>query len=155
MPGRRLQIRARQWIVGTETALAVALLFSGGALIASWRRMEATNLGFEREGLLTFMVRPSDVKYPAPKAPALIERVLAEVSRVPGVRAASVDGCTPLATGCANTTLYIMGREQPTPSDAQGVLLHYVGPDLFRALIVPVLRGRAFTAGDRAGAPRV
>ena len=60
---------------------------------------------------MTFMVRPSDVRYPAPKAPALIDRVLAEIARVPGVQAASVDGCTPLATGCANTTLYIMGRD--------------------------------------------
>jgi putative ABC transport system permease protein len=155
MAGRRSQIGARQWIVGAETALAVALLFCGGALIASWRRMEKTDLGFERERLLTFMVRPSDVRYPAPKAPAFIERVLAEVSRVPGVQAASVDGCTPLATGCANTTLYIMGRDQPAPKDAPGVLRHYVGPDHFRALNVPVLRGRTFNAGDRAGAPRV
>jgi len=155
MAGRRSQIGARQWIVGAETALAVALLFCGGALIASWRRMETTDLGFEREHLLTFMVRPSDVRYPAPKAPAFIERVLAEVSRVPGVQAASVDGCTPLATGCANTTLYIMGRDQPAPKDAPGVLRHYVGPDHFRALNVPVLRGRTFNTGDRAGAPRV
>jgi hypothetical protein len=44
--GRRSQIGARQWIVGAETALAVALLFCGGALIASWRRMETTDLGF-------------------------------------------------------------------------------------------------------------
>ncbi len=153
--GRRSQIGARQWIVGAETALAVALLFCGGALIASWRRMETTNLGFERTHLLTFMVRPSDVRYPAPKAPAFIERVLAEVARVPGVQAASVDGCTPLATGCANTTLYIIGREQPARSDAPAVLRHYVGPDHFRALDVPVLRGRPFNSGDRAGTPRV
>ena len=153
--GRRSQIGSRQWIVGTETALAVALLFCGGALVASWKRMEATDLGFDRTHLLTFMVRPSDVRYPAPKAPAFIERVLAEVSRVPGVQAASVDGCTPLATGCANTTLYIMGRDQAKPNDAPGVLRHYVGPDHFRALNVPLLRGRIFNAGDRAGSPRV
>ena len=153
--GRRSQIGARQWIVGAETALAAALLFCGGALIASWRRMETTDLGFERTHLLTFMVRPSDVRYPAPKAPAFIDRVLAEVTRVPGVQAASVDGCTPLATGCANTTLYIVGREQPARSDAPGVLRHYVGPDHFRALDVPVLRGRTFNTGDRAGSPRV
>jgi hypothetical protein len=61
--------------------------------------METTTSAFEREHLLTFMVRPSDVRYPAPKAPAFIERVLAEVSRVPGVQAASVDGCTAAGDG--------------------------------------------------------
>jgi putative ABC transport system permease protein len=146
---------ARQWIVAVETALAVALLFGGGSLIASWRRMELTNLGFERSHLLTFVIRPSEVQYPAPKAPAFIERVLSEVARVPGVQAATVDGCTPIATGCANSTLYIMGRVQPRPAEAPGVLRHYVGPDHFRVLGVPVLRGRAFTPADRAGSAHV
>jgi predicted permease len=145
----------RQWIVGGETALAVALLFSGGALIASWRRMESTELGFDRSRLMTFMIRPSEVRYPAPKAPALVDRVLAEIARVPGVEAASVDGCTPLTTGCANTTLFIAGREPARREDAPPILRHYVGPDHFKTLNIPVLRGRAFTAHDRAGAPRV
>jgi hypothetical protein len=48
-----------------------------------------------------------------------------------------------------------VGRDQPAAKDAPGVLRHYVGPDHFRALDVPLLRGRTFTAGDRAGAPRV
>ena len=145
----------RQWIVGVETALAVTLLFCGGALIASWRRMDSTELGFDRSRLMTFMIRPSDVQYPAAKAPALVDKVLGEIARVPGVEAASVDGCTPLTTGCANTRLYIMGRVQPKPEDAPGVLRHYVGPDHFRALDVPLIRGRIFNVDDRAGAPRV
>ena len=87
----------------------------------------------------------------APKAPALRRRVLAEIERVPGVEAASVDGCAPVGTGCANTTLYMMGRPQPRPDEAPGVLRHYVGPDHFRTLGVPVLRGRVFDERDRAG----
>jgi predicted permease len=105
--------------------------------------------------LLTFLIRPSDVTYPAPKAPALIERVLAEIERLPGVEAASVDGCAPVGTGCANTTLYIMGRPTPQASDAPPVLRHYIGPDHFRALGVRLIRGRVFSPADRAGAPRV
>src|SRR5207253_86450 len=74
---------------------------------------------------------------------------------VPGVEAASVDGCTPLATGCANSTLRVVGRPDPRPSEAPGVLRHYIAPDHFRVLRVPLLRGRLFTLGDRAGSPRV
>ena len=155
--GRHLRFggEARQWIVGGETALAVALLFCGGALLASWRRLDSTELGFDRSQLMTFMIRPSEVRYPTTKAPALIDKVLAEIARVPGVEAATVDGCTPVATGCASSTLYVMGRVQSKPEDAPGVLRHYVGPDHFRTLDVPLVRGRTFNANDRAGAPRV
>jgi putative ABC transport system permease protein len=149
------RITPRQLIVGGEAALAVVLLSCAGLLVASWRRLDATDAGFDRAHLLTFLIRPSDVTYPAPKAPALIERVLAEIERLPGVEAASVDGCAPVGTGCANTTLYIMGRPTPQAGDAPPVLRHYIGPDHFRALGVRLIRGRVFSPADRAGAPRV
>ena len=146
---------ARQFIVGLETALAVVLLFGGGLLLAGWRRLSAVDVGFDRTHLLTFLIRASEVQYPPQKAPALIDRVLAEIERVPDVEAASVDGCAPVGSGCANSTLYIMGRPQPAPGTAPGVLRHYVGPHHFQTLKVPVIRGRVFDSGDRAGGRRV
>jgi predicted permease len=153
--GRRARFGSRAWIVAIETALAVTLLFSGGALIASWQRMEATDLGFDRSQLMTFSIRPSEAVYPAPKAPALIDRILAAIVEIPGVEAATVDGCTPLATGCASSTLHIMGREETPGVAAPGVLRHYIADDHFRVLKVPLIRGRLFNSGDRAGSPRV
>jgi predicted permease len=151
----RVRIAPRQLIVAAEASLAVLLLSCAGLLIANWQRLDAVDLGFNRAHLLTFMIRPSEVIYPAPKAPALIERVLAEIERLPGVEAASVDGCAPVATGCANSTLYVVGRPAPKPEDAPPVLRHYVGPHHFAALGVPLFRGRVFSTADRAGAPRV
>lgn len=151
--GRRFD--PRRAIVGAEAALALILLVSGGLLAASWRRLVATETGFDRTNILTFLVRPSEVKYPLEKAPALHDALLAEIERLPGVIAASVDGCAPLGTGCATTSLYIVGRPVPARGEAPGVLRHYVGPNHFRTLAVPVVRGRVFDGRDRAGAPRV
>jgi putative ABC transport system permease protein len=151
----RARVGSRAWIVAIETALAVTLLFSGGSLIASWQRMEATDLGFDRTQLLTFSIRPSEAVYPAPKAPALIDRLLSAITEIPGVESATVDGCTPLATGCANSSLHIMGRDEGPGFVAPGVLRHYIAPDHFKVLKVPLIRGRLFDSGDRAGTPRV
>jgi putative ABC transport system permease protein len=151
----RLRITPRQLIVGVEAALAVLLLSCAGLLIASWRRLDATDVGFDRTHMLTFLIRPSEVIYPVAKAPALIERVLAEIERVPGVEAASVDGCAPVGTGCASTTLYIADRPATKPDEAPPVLRHYIGPHHFAALGVPLLRGRLFSPADGVGAPRV
>jgi putative ABC transport system permease protein len=145
----------RRIIVGSETALAVMLLAGGGLLAASWHRLATTDVGFDRSHLLTFLVRPSEVAYPPPKAPVLLARVLDAIERIPGVDAASVDGCSPVGTGCASSTLYVLGRPEPARDAAPGVLRHYVGPHHFTALRVPLLRGRVFDDRDRAGSPRV
>jgi putative ABC transport system permease protein len=80
--------------------------------------------------------------------------MLEAVSRVPGVQSATVDGGAPLS-GTASSTLYIEGQPPPPPGQAPGVLRHYVGPDHFRTLGIPLIRGRGFTPSDEAGAPRV
>jgi putative ABC transport system permease protein len=145
----------RQFLVAFETTIATALLFAGGLLALSWSRLENTDVGFDRSHLLTFWIRPSEIRYPVAKAPALIDRVLDEIRALPNVEAATVDGCAPVGPGCASSTLYVMGRPMPNRGEAPGVLRHYVAPDHFRTLGVPLLRGRVFEQTDRAGSPRV
>jgi len=153
--GTRRRLDPRRLIVGVETGLAMVLLVAGGLLAASWQRLATANVGFDRSHLLTFLIRPSEVKYPPTKAPDLLTSLLDEIHRLPEVVAASVDGCAPVGTGCASTTLYVMGRPVPAPGEAPGVLRHYVGPNHFRTLAVPLLRGRLFDTHDRAGSPHV
>ena len=150
---RRLTMRSA--IVGLETALALMLLVAGGLMVESYRRLRSAPLGFEPRNVLTFWIMPPEATYPPERAPAFIDRLLGEIERVPGVVAASVDGCTPVSTGCANSTLYVIGRPQPRPEDAPPVLRHYVAPAHFKTLGVPLLQGRIFDAGDRTGRQRV
>jgi putative ABC transport system permease protein len=143
----------RETIVGLQMALAVMLLVACGLLLNSYVHLRHAPLGFDPERLLTFMIRPSEVRYNTDAAPALIERVLEEIERVPGVEAATVDGCAPLSTQCANASLHIVGR--PSSSEAPTVLRHYVAPDHFKTLRVPIIRGRSIEEGDRRGSPAV
>jgi predicted permease len=106
------------------------------------------------ERVLTFQVRPAEARVPPAAAPAFVRSVLDAVTSVPGVQAATVDGGAPLS-GSASSVLYVIGRPQPAPDDAPPILRHYVGPDHFRVLGIPLLRGRTFTASDVAGQPRV
>jgi putative ABC transport system permease protein len=145
----------REAVVGLQLALAVVLLVACGLLLSSYTRLRQTPLGFDPDGLLTFMIRPSEVKYPTATAPALIDRVLEEIRRVPGVEAATVDGCAPLSTQCANAGLRIVGRPADPPAEAPFVLRHYVAPSHFDTLRVPLVRGRGLKDSDRNGAPGV
>jgi predicted permease len=151
--GSRRHLGLREMSVSLQVALAIVLTVGCGLLIASYARLRETPLGFDPSGVLTFAIRPSEVRYPTDAAPPLIERVLAEIGRVPGVESATVDGCVPLSMQCAVGTLQIAGR--PWPGDPPPVRRHYVAPDHFRTLRIPIVRGRAFTDRDRAGQPRV
>ena len=114
--------------------LAIVLVAGCGLLLSSYARLRHAPLGFEPDGLLTFMIRPSEVRYDTTAAPALLDRMLEEIARVPGVEAATVDGCAPLSTQCASASLRIAGRPLTSPADAPGVLRHYVSPDYFKTL---------------------
>ncbi|HEY2848817.1 MAG TPA: ADOP family duplicated permease [Gemmatimonadaceae bacterium] len=146
---------ARGVIVALETALAMLLVVAGGLMVESFARIRHAEVGIQSDHLLTFWVRPSEVRVPPRDAPAFVARILDAIERVPGVIAASVDGGTPLS-GSASSTLVIVGRPVPANlDDAPPVDRHYVGPNHFRALGTPLVRGRTFTDADDANHPRV
>ena len=153
--GGSTRLSLRESIVGFQVCLAIVLLVACGLLLSSYARLRQTHLGFEPDGLVTFMIRPSEVKYDTAAAPALLDRVLEEIERVPGVLAATVDGCAPLSTQCANGSLRIVGKPFTNPAEAPLVLRHYVSPNHFKTLRVPILRGRNIEQKDRAGGPGV
>jgi putative ABC transport system permease protein len=148
-------MRLRELIVAFQVALALVLVVGCGLLLTSYARILQTSLGFNPDHLLTFMIRPSEVKYDTATAPALLDRVLEEIERIPTVEEATVDGCAPLSTQCANGSLHIVGRPWASPSAVPTVLRHYVAPSHFRALGIRVVRGRGLTPDDRQGRVRV
>lgn len=148
-PGGPLSLRGLA--VATEVALAVVLLVGGSLMLATLARLRGEPLGIDPERVITFSIRPPEVRYSTPVAPAFIERLLERVESVPGVVSATVDGCAPLVASCARSTLHIIGRAEPAPGEAPPIMRHYVGPNHFRTLGIPLVRGRAFSSSDRAG----
>ena len=150
-PGTGSHLSLRGIAVAAEVALALVLLMGGSLMLATLARLRGESLGLDPRNVITFSVRPPEVRYATTAAPAFIERLLAAIQAVPGVSSATVDGCAPLAASCANSSLFIAGRAVPRPGEAPGIMRHYVGPDHFRTLGIPVLRGRTFASTDRTG----
>ncbi len=135
-----------------QVTAALVLLAGAGHLLEAYRQLRSVDPGFDAAGLLTFRLSAPYREYEGPAAASLIERVLERVETVPGVVSASVSLCPPLRR-CSWTSLFIPGRTEN--GDPPTVGRYYVGPDHFRTLRVPLLRGRSLTAQDRAGRPRV
>src|SRR5262245_5042195 len=140
------KLSARSLLVVVEVALSLSLLMGSGLMIKSLLRLQSVDMGFTPENLLKMTVYSRDAK------PEFYERLLARVQALSGVEAASVSRNAPLVGRFAMTVMDIEGRAD---IEQVGVGFHSVSPDYFKTLGVKLLRGRVFTAQDRAGAPRV
>lgn len=152
--------RMRAWnvLVAAEVALAVALLSGSVLLIKSFGRVMATDLGFEPEGAAALAVDLPSVNYPgnSPRMSAFHLQALDRIAAVAGVVAAGFVNVPPLLGNGPSGSMVVEGK----PLDPSGRFTGYstyrvVGGDYFRAMQMPVLRGRSFGPGDDANAPRV
>jgi putative ABC transport system permease protein len=134
-----------------QVACAVVLLVGAALLVRAFDRLRAVDPGFDPAGIITLRLSGSDREHGA--APAgLHERILERVQALPGVESATVAFCPPFSQ-CSSTFVHFADRPESATPPLVG--RHYVGPDHFRTLGIPVKRGRALTAEDRAGRPRV
>lgn len=147
---------ARNLLVAGQIAVATVLLAGAGLMVQTFVRLAARDPGFDPGDTLTFRIDPPSGAYSRVQAPSLHEEILDRLVALPGVEAASVDRCTPLSDRC-NTTILASVEGRPEISFASQIetSVHFVGPDHFRVLGVPLKAGRTFRRGDRAGAPLV
>jgi predicted permease len=139
-------------VVVCEIAIAVLLVTSAGLLIENSTRINARRVGFTAGGVLTFWIRPPSSRYPPQSGPAILDRILTRIERVPGVDAAAVNRCVPFS-GCARTVAFFAERAEAGMPPMVG--RHYTSPNYFRVLGIPIVAGRSLADTDRPGRPPV
>ncbi len=150
---RLRRLSARNLLVVAEIALSLVLLVGAGLMMKSFARLQAVPTGFAAENVLTLQVDLP--KYTEEQAVAFNEQLIERIAQLAGVEFASVASSLPLSRNFAATSLKIKDGH---PSDAEtggSAGVHSIGPDYFKTLRIPLIRGRAFTSDDRAGAKRV
>jgi putative ABC transport system permease protein len=143
------RLSARSLLVVGELALSLVLLVGAGLMIKSLTRLQAVNLGYAPENVMT-MAAPSRTA-----KPEFYEQLLARVQALPGVEQASLGSTAPLLGHASITGIGVEGRGDSKEIGQVGVGIHSVSPDYFKTLRVNLRTGRVFTDQDRAGAPRV
>jgi predicted permease len=155
--GARRARRTRGALVVGEMALAVMLLVGAGLLIRSFLALTAVDPGFRAERTLTFELVLPAARYEEEERVRAFYAALEERLRaLPGVSAVGAASELPLTGYGALLSFEIQGREVPTSADGiNDLALKVVSPGYFRALGIPVRRGRPLSDDDRAGSPPV
>ena len=137
----------RNALVAVEVGLAVLVLIGAGLLIRSFVRLRAVDLGFQPSGLLSLRLPLAGARNAAAERRiAFLQQALDRVSALPGVRTVAAVDTLPLAGFGFGATFAVEGR--PMPDDKPMGLVRAVTPGYFRAMGLPLIEGRDFTAAD-------
>ncbi len=143
-------------LVVTEVALAVMLLTGAGLLVRSLGEVLAVDPGFAPDHLVTMEVDASGPRYREDSTLWRAQgQILEAVRAVPGAVAAGFASQIPLSGNFDRYGVLIESKPLDNPEDAPAADRYSVSPDYLATMKIPVLRGRGFTAADRAGAPPV
>ncbi len=146
----------RHSLVVAEIALALILLAGAGLLIRSFTRLQSVNPGFDPQNAVMVSFTVPGTKYPdGTKQFAFADAVLKRFAALPGVKAVGATQILPFSGNDYVLAFVIDGRPPVAPSDQPSTNFFAVTPDYFKAMGIPLLRGRAFNEQDRAGAARV
>ncbi len=147
--------RLRGALVVLETALALMLLVGAGLLAKSYARLAAVDPGFDPERVLTLRVSLPSARYTEEKLVAFAHAAAERLAAIPGVDSAGTVSFLPFAGPASGTTLEIEGQP-PRPKGAERVTgVNIADAAFFRALRIPLLRGRLFSADEERAARHV
>lgn len=149
--------RTRGILVVAEVALSLVLLIGAGLMVRTLWELSAIRPGFDPNGVLTMALSVAANKFPTPAGEvAFFERVLQQVRTTPGIEAAGVIDDLPISDSGSHQPVQVEGQPIVPMSDQPEVDVRSVSAGYFRAMRIPLLRGRDLDASDVAGrAPTV
>ena len=154
--GRRFS--ARNVMVVGQIALSLMLLAAGGLFTRGALKAAAANPGFSYDRQLLVATDPTLVQYDEARGRTSYREVLARVRALPGVAAAGMATSVPFGEFHEGHTIErVGGAARPEQAARMEATYRIIGKDYFRALNLPMVRGREFTEAEEmsATAPRV
>lgn len=148
--------RFRAALTIAQIGMTLPLLAGTGLLLQTLVALQRVSPGFRADHLLTMNVTIPAARYPtAERQTGYIDGVLNEVHTVPGVLAAGMNSDLPFSGSRTYSTFEIVGRPAAAAGEGPAADARAVSPEYFRAMGIPLLRGRGLAPQDRAGAPGV
>ena len=146
------QSRIRTTLLVFQTALSVVLLVGAGLFVRSLREVRSLPLGYDIDHILYVETAMRGVKLDSIEGLALAKRLLDDSRAQPGVAGATLTVSVPFYSSEGHG-MWVEGLDSVTKLGR--FQLQSGSPEYFATLGTRILRGRPYTAEDRAGTPRV
>jgi predicted permease len=144
-------LRLRNALVVSEVTLACVLLIGAGLMLRSFVNLLRTNPGFRPDQVLTASLALPQAHYKDANAVRTFhERLLDQMRAMPGVNAVGAGSDLPWTGWDENRGGFQIQGEAPPPNEFFSARYHVASPGYFRALGIPLVRGRAYDKQDKA-----
>ena len=136
-------------LLASQVTLSLLLLVLVSMFARTLLNLNRVDTGFDRQHILTVRFSFHRAGYTESRLRALAPQMLERVRSLPGVRGAVLDMCPPPA--CLwNSVIHVAGHPELSESAMQ-THQDNIGSGYFQTFGIPVLKGREFDDGDRAG----
>jgi len=153
VPGRR-RLWGRNLLVTVQVAVSLVLITIA---LFSYRMFAGeldNGMGFHTDHMLLMDFNPGVVRYTEAQSRQFFENLTERAKSLPGVKSAALASVRPLGF-LEPSFIQPEGFQFPTGQNYTTVHSSRVDEHYFDTLGLQILRGRAFTAADAPGAPRV
>jgi putative ABC transport system permease protein len=140
---------ARELLIVAEVALSIVLLVGAGLMIRSLWQLQDVDPGFNAERVLTMEVALPVARYEEGTQMPFYQQLEERVRGLAGVAAVGAINMLPLSSNYDSQGVQI--EDHPMP-EGQGASpqVRSITPGYFRAMAIPLLRGREFNVHDVA-----
>jgi putative ABC transport system permease protein len=145
---------ARQVLIVAEVALSIVLLIGAGLMIRSLWQLQNVDPGFRAEQVLTMEVSLPTATYEEGQQMPFYQQLEARIRALPGVAQVGAINILPLSNNYNSELVQIEDHPMP-PGQGPDPQVRSVTPMYFRAVGIPVLRGREFDSRDVTDAQQV
>ncbi len=151
---RRTPFPVTKGLVAAQVALSFVLIMAAALFSQSFAKLVALDAGFDRESVINARFDTRLARFEPEQLPALYDRLVTEVSAVPGVQSAALGLVGPATGSIRSSSIVIDGA--PTSGSGQPVVdEEWMGIGYISTLGLRLVAGRDFDTRDHAQGQRV
>jgi predicted permease len=151
--GGRHRVHSELMVV--QIAASLTLMIVAGLFVRSLRSAESMYIGFDPDHVMNVALDPHENDLNEAQTNEFFRDLKAKVMALPGVESVSLASFVPIVSSPSKQAVYVENRPIPLDQRAPAVLFNRVDTGYFKTLLIPILRGRAFTESDDKKAPSV
>ncbi|HKT25881.1 MAG TPA: ABC transporter permease [Terriglobales bacterium] len=147
--------RLRTALVVVQVAGSLMLLIVAGLFMRSLQAAQRTDLGFDPNNVVNFVMDPSEIGYKPEQTLQFYRDLVSRVRQLGGVQTAATATSAPMGYYGSGDGLIIDGYQPPPGQPVPGSQYELLSGDYFGTMRIPLVEGREFRDSDNDKAVNV